>query len=232
MFTSKFCVKYRPPPGGHLSEAEAMVYVARHTSIPVPKVYCAFTKGDITYILMERVKGVPLNRRWRSAGAQGQEHLRTQLRAFFKELRSLPPPRPGHVGDVNYSKLYDDRIEPVGFGPFETARDFHKFLRNGITKPVLDPELDRLITDQDKEYSTCFTHGDLSSFNILVRDGQVVAIIDWEMAGWYPEYWEYTSAWHVNLYDEWWRPEIEKILDPYPAELEMEKCRRKIFSMF
>jgi len=232
MLTPGICVKYGAGPSKHISEAKTMVYIASHTSLPVPKVYCAFKKGKFTYIVMERIKGAQLNRCWRSAGAKGQEHLRAQLRAFLKELRSLPPPRPGQVGDVNYSKLYDDRIEPVGFGPFETARDFHKFLRNGITKPVEDPELDQLITDQDKEYSTCFTHGDLSSFNILVRDGQVVGIVDWEMSGWYPEYWEYTSAWHVNLYDEWWRPEIEKILDAYPAELEMEKNRRKLFPMF
>ena len=96
-----------------------------------------------------------------------------------------------------------------------------------------DDVMNRLIYDHEKkEYKTCFTHGDLSSSNILVRDGRVVAIIDWEMAGWYPEYWEYTSAWHVNPYDEWWRPEVEKFLDIYSAELEMEKTRRKLFPMF
>ena len=51
------------------------------------------------------------------------------------------------------------------------------------------------------------------------------------MAGWYPDYWEYTSAWHVNIYDEFWRPEVERILDghDYLAELEAEKIRRHYF---
>ena len=36
-----------------------------------------------------------------------------------------------------------------------------------------------------------FTHGDLSSFNIVARVDGIVGIIDWETAGWYPSYWEY-----------------------------------------
>ncbi|KAK2756212.1 hypothetical protein FQN54_005620 [Arachnomyces sp. PD_36] len=231
MLTSNICVKYGP--SRHISEAEAMAYVARHTSIPVPRVLCAFQRGGVTYILMERIKGVSVGKIWASISAGEKESLRSQLRRLLADLRSLTPSRPGHIGDVNYLKLYDDRIYSAGFGPFTSSRDFHRFLRHDVVKPVKDVELDQLITNHEKqEYKTCFTHGDLSSSNILVRDGCVVGIIDWEMAGWYPEYWEYTSAWHVNPYDEWWRPEVENILNTYPAELEMESSRRKLFPMF
>lgn len=231
MLTSNICVKYGP--SRHISEAEAMVHVAQHTSIPVPRVLCAFQKGGVTYILMERIKGVSIGKVWTSLSAQEKDSLRSQLRRFLADLRSLPPAQPGRIGDVNYLELYDDRICSGGFGPFTNSRDFHQFLRHGVVKPVKNTELDQLISDHEKlEYETCFTHGDLSSLNILVRDGCVVGIIDWEMAGWYPEYWEYTSAWHVNPYDEWWRPEVENFLNTYPAELEMEKSRRKLFPMF
>lgn len=231
MLTPGLCVKCGP--SRHIGEAETMAYVARHTSIPVPKVFCAFQRGGITYILMERIKGVNVRKIWASLSAKEKANLRTQLRTFLAELRSIPPPHPGQIGDGNYSKLYDDRIDAGGFGPFANSKDFHRFLRHDVVKPVKDPELDQLITKhEEQEYPTCFTHGDLSSFNILVRNGCVVGIIDWEMAGWYPTYWEYTSAWHVNPYDEWWRPELENILDAYPVELEMEKTRRKFFPMF
>lgn len=41
-----------------------------------------------------------------------------------------------------------------------------------------------------------FSHGDLHLGNIMVSDDaseprRVTSIIDWEEAGWYPEYWEY-----------------------------------------
>ena len=41
---------------------------------------------------------------------------------------------------------------------------------------------------QHHEPALC--HGDFSPNNILVKDGKVVAILDWEMLGWYPEFWE------------------------------------------
>ncbi|KAF2455782.1 kinase-like domain-containing protein [Lineolata rhizophorae] len=232
MLTPHLCLKCGPT--RHISEAETMVYVANNTSVPVPKVYCAFRRKGITYILMERIEGNTIGSIWASASAQKKDRLRSQLRAFLQELRSLPPPRPGHIGDVNYSKLYDDRLSATGFGPFTTTKDFHRFLRRDVViTPGKLAELDQLISDHEsREYETCFTHGDLNSYNILVRDGCVVGIIDWEMAGWYPKYWEYTSAWHVNPFALWWKQEVGNFLDTYPAELEMEKLRRKLFPMF
>ena len=53
------------------------------------------------------------------------------------------------------------------------------------------------------------THNDLSPRNILVRDGKVVAIVDWELSGFYPDYWEYVKAyfwpdWHHGSARELW----------------------------
>ena len=39
-----------------------------------------------------------------------------------------------------------------------------------------------------------FTHGDLDPRNILVEEGHVTGIVDWEQSGWYPGYWEYVKA--------------------------------------
>ena len=72
-------------------------------------------------------------------------------------------------------------------------------------------------------------HGDLSSFNIIADDDKVTGIIDWETAGWMPEYWEYTSAWHVNPMNPFWRDEVAKFLTPVEYELDMEKIRRRWF---
>ena len=34
-----------------------------------------------------------------------------------------------------------------------------------------------------------FAYWDLRPQNIMVRDGKVVALLGFEVAGWYPEYW-------------------------------------------
>lgn len=111
-----------------------------------------------------------------------------------------------------------------------STKAFHSFLRNGVNGPVEVEDMQRLITlHQENTSPTCFTHGDLSSFNILVRDGKIAGLIDWEMSGWLPDYWEYTSAWHVNPYDEFWREEVDRFLEPHGKELEMERLRRRFF---
>ncbi|KAH8725719.1 hypothetical protein GQ44DRAFT_726809 [Phaeosphaeriaceae sp. PMI808] len=38
-----------------------------------------------------------------------------------------------------------------------------------------------------------FTHGDLHQGNIMVKDGKITGLIDLELAGWYPEYWDYVK---------------------------------------
>jgi hypothetical protein len=32
-----------------------------------------------------------------------------------------------------------------------------------------------------------FTHRDLSPMSVIVKEGIIVGIVDWEYAGWYPE---------------------------------------------
>jgi Ser/Thr protein kinase RdoA (MazF antagonist) len=79
------------------------------------------------------------------------------------------------------------------------------------------------------DHKVVFTHGDANSSNIFVKDGKVVGIIDFEFAGFYPEYVEYTNAMNLGPDDAFWTEEVGKFLKPYPRELEMEKVRRKHF---
>ena len=81
---------------------------------------------------------------------------------------------------------------------------------------------------QAREYPTYFTHGGPSPLNILVRGEHIVGIIDWEMAGWLPDYWEYTSAINVHPFWAFWRNEVGRFLRPY-EEVEMEALRRQYF---
>lgn len=59
--------------------------------------------------------------------------------------------------------------------------------------------------------------------NMLAQNGNVVAIVDWECAGWYPEYWEYTR-WAVSSYrsPQTWLDARDNIMDVYSEELQVE----------
>lgn len=229
MLTDKICVKYGPHM--QLSEASTMHFISENTSIPVPKVICAFNHSDQTYILMDRIKGEMIARGWAKRGEESKAKLLLQLKAMILEMRELRPPDNMGVASVDGGALYDCRISgPSYFGPFDTLQDFHRRLRMGVDfDPRLDSDVQNLIKQQDSTWPLKFTHGDLSSLNILVRDGDIVGIVDWETAGWYASYWEYTTAYQVNPQNSFWINEIDKFLDPMPQELEMEQIRQRRF---
>lgn len=123
----------------------------------------------------------------------------------------------------------EDRYEP-----FTTVGEFHRHLRHGIeANPNHWPEVSELIAlQEDGRWPVCFTHGDLSSLNILARGDQIVGIVDWETAGWLLSYWEYTTAMNVNPRNAFWRDEIDYFLEPMPTELRLEKLRLRYFGDF
>lgn len=71
-----------------------------------------------------------------------------------------------------------------------------------------------------------FTHGDLAPRNIMVNDGRIAAIVDWETAGWLPASWEYIQAHHSNWEGrgeepcDVFRSYIPQMMPSYPQELE------------
>lgn len=63
----------------------------------------------------------------------------------------------------------------------------------------------------------------------MVEGDEVVGILDWETAGWFPPYWEYTCVKYVNPQNTFWAEEVDKFLKPMPLELKMEGIRQKYF---
>ncbi|KAJ9302395.1 hypothetical protein DTO271G3_1261 [Paecilomyces variotii] len=212
-----------------------MRYISSHTSIPVPKIFCAFEHRGWTYILMERFHGDKIGVGWINRSEESKAKVLSQLKQMIQEMRSLVPPEGCGIANINGESLYDCRLPgpSLHFRPFSNVQDFHTHLRQGIyLDPNLDPELQELIVLHQSSWPLKFTHGDLSSLNILASGDEIVGIIDWETAGWYPSYWEYTTACQVNPQNYFWRDEIDKFLDPMPKELAVEETRRKYFGDF
>lgn len=231
VLSKNLCVKYGR--ATNLSEVTSMQFVAKHTSLPVPRVYTAFTKGDRTYIVMERIHGEYIGAGWFKRSQESKARLLVQLKKMIEEMRCIPCPEGTGVARVDGGPIYDPRLAgpTMHFGPFRTIHDFYRHLRGGLdADPNHIPDISELISRQDSlRTSLTFTHGDLSSLNILASGDEIVGIIDWETAGWYPAYWEYTTAWNVNPQNQFWRDEVDKFLQPMPEELEIEKLRLKYF---
>ena len=107
MLSRRLCVKYGDRVD--LSEASAMHFIAQHTSIPVPKVHCAFTHRDNTYIVMEHIDGKMIAQGWVFRSDESKTKIHSQLKEFSHEMRRIPPPGPG-VANVDGGSLFDPRI--------------------------------------------------------------------------------------------------------------------------
>lgn len=195
---------------------------------------------------MEKLRGENISRAWPLLSASSKASIFRQLKGIIEELRRIPPQHTG-VANVDGGPIYDCRLpyRSSSWGPFSTIDDFHVALRNGVTPQSLETEsgcslscdavsaIRKLIAFHNSNtHPPVLTHGDLSSLNILIHKDKVVGIIDWETAGWLPYYWEYTTAWHANPQNVFWRDEVGHFLDPYETELEMEEIRRTYFSDF
>lgn len=49
-----------------------------------------------------------------------------------------------------------------------------------------------------------FAQGDFRPQHIMLNDGNVVATIDGELRGWYPEYWEFAQALRICHWQNDW----------------------------
>ncbi|KAL4894085.1 kinase-like protein [Aspergillus ambiguus] len=149
-----------------------------------------------TYIVIERVKGDIIGSGW----VRRSEQSKTRL---LSQLKDMPPEGIG-IAPVDDGSLFNCRVPGTSlrFGPFRTIQDSHRHLRMGLEfDSRLDTEVQDLLNQQNESWPSVFTQGDLSSLSILVHADNIVGIIDWETAGWYPSYWEYTSAHQPMLED-------------------------------
>ncbi|KKZ64084.1 hypothetical protein EMCG_01580 [[Emmonsia] crescens] len=173
-----------------------MNYVAKHTSIPIPKIFNTYEHHDALYIEMEYIPAMDLEKAWLGGHlSQAQkEHMFRELPDYVSQLRELDAPHQEMAASTDLNACLDYRIGFSAFGPFTNHQYFHSFLRSGLVVENCTESFSQAVTDcHSHVYQSRFTHADLYPRNILIRDRKVCTIIDWEFAGWYPEYWKYTK---------------------------------------
>lgn len=154
-------------------------------------------------------------------------------------MRALPSP--GFYGSVNQGPVphryfFSREKDPTVTGPFQTEEEFgsaialrsKKMWSESNSPSVLSDYLARHLSSALRDHPPVFTHGDLYRENVLVRKAvspvtkeeeyEVAALVDWEMAGWYPSYWEYAHIFPLLQWTDDWPAYVEKILDPLPLE--------------
>lgn len=207
-------------------EVIAIEFVRKHTTVPVPKVLQVQLDEQGSRFSMQRVTGESLEMAWLSMTEEAQRRTTGQLRHILTQLRKITVTQPGLIGSCDNGPSYDHRINNRGqHGPFASVAEFNDFLVAPVRKcPRPERALDyrRRLSDS---YEVYFTHADLGCDHIFVepQTGRVTGIIDWEMAGFWPEWWEYRKALYTSRqHTRWWVDLVRSILPHYDDELELD----------
>ncbi|KAG4274870.1 hypothetical protein FPRO04_08878 [Fusarium proliferatum] len=179
------------------NEYNALKVLEEKTSITVPRVFDIVSQNndedDLSYLLMSRVPGTSLAICRDALSDQDYANLSIQLKECVSQMRDIPKPANHDMAICNTlgEACRDPRIRDWSpIGPFPDEASFSQSLR-------FSDEPSR------RGHKICFTHGDLNPRNIMVerisnsaevRGWRLSGIIDWETAGYYPEYWDYTKS--------------------------------------
>jgi hypothetical protein len=141
---------------------------------------------------MEYIEGHTLQQAWPILTPDQRSGILAQLRDYIAQMRALGGI---YLGRLDGQGVLVPSIMTRSGGPFMTPAELHHWLVRPPKRLQAESMYWHEITTQlAEDYPIVFTHGDLASRNILVRDGRIVAVLDWEFAGWYPDYWEYVFA--------------------------------------
>ena len=61
----------------------------------------------------------------------------------------------------------------------------------------------RVFTNIPPSRRIVLSHCDLTPRNILVQDGKIQGLVDWENSGWFPKYWEYVRFFQRSADKDW-----------------------------
>ena len=168
---------------------------------------------------MDYVPGKQLDKIWHLLQKEQKQGIIKQLRTILEAMRSIPQASvtkplsggPNMNASGRIGSCTDGGIEGgyAGVGIARDCRrisvyesdnvcegeaDFNNFILN-LVEGTPAPARKALVSHLRTDHRVVFTHGDIALHNIIVDDhGQNIAgLIDWEYAGWYPEYWEYVK---------------------------------------
>lgn len=172
-------------------------------------------------IVMEYIEGDVLRDVWEDMDDERRQKIISQLKGFMDELRSI---KGDFIGSVDGTACEDPVFcaELGTFGPYKTEEEFNDGLTRAMKLARDDSWVDQIarFIKAMPRHEVVLTHSDFSPRNIIVRGDQVVGIIDWEMAGFYPDYWEYIKAlYHPDWQSRWITDgTLETILKPCHLE--------------
>ena len=209
-------------------ELEAMLFVTDQPSIQAPRVHRTYRRHDGLFIEMDFILGRRLDQAWPDLEPNEREAVVKDLGKMIIAIRYLlTDATTCVVGSARCGLFKDGRISSRENSPRQSLIDFHLLLRRGVPIEKLGNDVNE---SHHTDYKSVFTHADLCPRNIILKGNSLQPVlIDWEFAGWWPEYWEHTKSVFAMWEDlPGWAEQLAAVLPQYPVALAAERVLWKM----
>lgn len=173
-----------------------------------------FRDGDEVFLIMERAPGVQLDALWSTLTEAERSSVTAKLGEIFDYMRQVECPWPDFFGGLGGGSLrhylfYSQNGDFTHLGPFHGGAALVKSMvtnfralveRNGRADFKVR-FYERYLGQALGHLRPTLTHEDVQRKNIIIvetagggEDGQQtfdMSLLDWESAGWYPDFWEF-----------------------------------------
>ncbi|PPQ84959.1 hypothetical protein CVT25_004472 [Psilocybe cyanescens] len=220
-----------------LEELVGMRYAREYLSLPVPKIlhHPAFPRnryrnrayGDkcsVWYICMEQCPGTSLESVIDTMTPEQLDHVAEQLKAILSRMAHDKPKSLGSVsGGAYLNFLFPGYVTPKR--AFSTVGEFNDHIRWMLELFCTEAFIESFMCRLPRNAAVRFTHGDLLPKNIMVDGSTITGIIDWELSGFYPEYWEYARMYDPMFMTPAWADLLRRIFSNPRRETEIRVVR-------
>ncbi|KAI9644155.1 hypothetical protein NHQ30_007508 [Ciborinia camelliae] len=192
--------------GTSWNESNALKMVERYTSIPAPRSVDVIedSNNETTLLVMTRVHGQSFQDSIHLMSYAERDQLADDLAKYVSQLRKIPNTTPYLFADTLGGPMYDHLIPNRIGGPFKTEFDLNTYKFSEAGGGLSLAKIYGGEENVPKGHRSFFTHSDFHFSNLMVDQGRLCGIIDWECAGFKPEYWEFTHA----IFGVWGRQDL------------------------
>jgi aminoglycoside phosphotransferase len=178
------------------TEADALRFLNNcGLDLPVPRILDNIVVGGQTFTLMTRISGELLIDKFEALSDAQLETIVQDVFAVLRSLWTLQQPTQDS-GKVMLSASGHGLPSPVLMfdeleGPYDSILECYLHMACHLVDS--EAELQQLYPAACQALLSdpiVYVHVDLWSHNILVRDGRLSGIIDWENSGWLPRHWQ------------------------------------------
>ncbi|EGD90885.1 hypothetical protein H112_01468 [Trichophyton rubrum D6] len=203
-----FVVKY----GQDTSEVEGhnLLFVEHnlHNIVCAPRLYAMYRDADDRlFLIMKFLEGEYLDGLWKALSDDEKSHIMSRLKDMFAGCTL-------YLRLVSTAALTKAPANSVAFIP--TTKKY------SYKSDFYERHLSRVLSGHRP-----FSHSENYRKNIMIHKTNkhtpekcdyIVALVDWEYAGWYPSYWDYAISFTHFHWDDDWPERFESFLEPWPAE--------------